>query len=379
MLKNSFWALLILLAFACNRPSRSGPEYHNLESIVTEFEKQLQKDLKDDDIDGSISAAIFKNDKIIWSKAFGFSDRAAKTQADTGTIYRTGSISKSFTAVLMMQLVEDEVIKLTDPIEMYLPEIKNLIGYSDATKITFQQLSTHTSGLIREPDLEGAASGPIEYWEDKTLQSIPKTHFESQPGKKFSYSNIGYGILGLALSRAANRPFMDLVKEKIFVPLNMRNSYFKIPDVMESKLAVGMNGGPGKIDIEKPKLEHSGRGYKVPNGGIYATPNDLAKFAISNMGYHALLTPEDLELMQTTDNESAYGLGFFVSRDNQAIIVEHGGAVAGYTAQLAFEKTSKHGVIIMRNYNEGASDLAKLSHDLLIDLSQMEGELSMQR
>lgn len=372
MTKSTIAILLILLVCCCTPSSNSNSEIDSFESIVNEFEKQLQKDLKDDGIEGSISAAIIKNDKIVWSKAFGYANREARTLADTSTIYRTGSISKCFTAFLMMQLVEEGVIKLTDPIELYLPEIKNLIGYSDSTKITFLQLSTHTSGLIREPELEGAASGPIENWENKIIQSISQTSFEGKPGEKFSYSNIGYGILGLGLSRAANRPFMELVMEKIFTPLKMNNSYFKVPTEAASKLAKGIAGEPGELDIETPNQEHAGRGYKIPNGGIYSTPNDLAKFAIACTGYQKLLRGETLELMQTANASGNYGLGFFVNQNKQMTIIEHGGSVAGYTAQLAFERTNKYGVILMKNYNFGTTDLSTRSYNLLRELTELK-------
>lgn len=375
MTKSTLAIILGLLVFGCSPPVNSNSETGNFELIVSEFERQLQEDIRNDNIDGSISAAIIKGDKIVWSKAIGYADRERKAPADTSTIYRTGSISKSFTAFLMMQLVEEGVIQLTDPIELYLPEIKKLQEYSDLTKITFLQLSTHTSGLIREPALEGAASGSIENWENKIIQSIPKTSFKNRPGEKFSYSNIGYGILGLSLSRAAKRPFIELVKDKIFVPLKMHSSYFQIPGDITARLAKGMSRETvGEIDTETPKIEHAGRGYKVPNGGIYSTPNDLAKFMMCNMGYHSLLKGETLDLMQTVkaSDGNKYGLGFFIVEDKSINIVEHGGAVSGYTAQLAFEKNSKYGVVIMRNYDQGTTDLFARSCSLLKDLKKLE-------
>jgi CubicO group peptidase (beta-lactamase class C family) len=373
MTKSILVTVFNLLILGCSPTENSKTD--NFELIVGDFERQLQKDLQDDDIKGSISAAITNGDKIVWSKAFGWSDRENKVLADTSTIYRTGSISKSFTAFLMMQLAEEGLIKLTDPVELYFPEIRELKGYSDSTKITFLQLATHTSGLIREPELEGAASGSIQNWESKIIQSISKTSFENRPGEKFSYSNIGYGILGLSLSRAAKKPFVELVKDKIFVPLKMENSFFQIPDERSTRLAKGMDGGPfGEIDIKTPMVEHDGRGYKVPNGGIYSTPNDLAKFMMANMGYRALLKPESLELMQTekASDGDKYGLGFFISEGKGIAIVEHSGSVSGYTAQLAFERNRKYGVVIMRNYNWGTTDLSLRSYILLRDLDKLE-------
>jgi CubicO group peptidase (beta-lactamase class C family) len=373
MTKSTLFTILCILVLGCS-PSENA-QTDNFNSIVSQFEKQLQQDIKDDAIGGSISAAIIKGDKIVWSKAFGWSDQENNVLADTSTIFRTGSISKSFTAFLMMLLAEEGLIKLTDPVELYLPEIKKLKGYSDSTKITFLQLSTHTSGLVREPDLEDAASGSIENWESKIIQSIPTTSFENKPGENFSYSNIGYGILGLSLSRAAKKPFVDLMRDKIFIPLKMNNSYFQLPDDGNTRFAKGLGGGPfGEIDKETPRIEHRGRGYKVPNGGIYSTPNDLAKFMIANMGYRTLLRQESLNLMQTekASDGDTYGIGFFISENNSLTILEHSGSISGYTAQLAFEKDTNYGVIIMRNYNWGTTDLSLRSHILLRDLTKSE-------
>lgn len=367
-------AVILCFLISCNPPSNVGSQSTTFDSIVNGLGEQLQKDLIADDIEGSISAAICKDNKIVWSKAFGYSDHATRKLADTSTIYRTGSITKSFTAFLMMQLVEEGIIKLSDPVEMYLPEVKKLIGYSSSTKITFLQLGTHTSGLIREPDLEDAASGPIEQWEQKIIMSIPYTSFQNRPAEKFSYSNIGYGILGLALSRAANKPFQELVKDKIFIPLKMNHSYFGVPAEVASHLAKGMNGGPGDLDLQTPNREHVGRGYKVPNGGIYSTPNDLARFAIAMMGYQNLLRPETLVAMQTEkiSGRDDYGVGFFINREQDGNIINHGGAVAGYTAQFAFKPTSHYGIIIMRNYNFGATDLQARSFIVLKELNQLD-------
>lgn len=378
-MKNTLLAILVIFVVGCNASSNEDfIEGNSLKSIINEFDSQLKKDLEDDNINGSISAAIVKGNKIIWSKAYGISDIDNKTKADSATIYRTGSISKSFTAFLMMQLVEEGIIELDEPVEKYLPEISELKGYSDSTKITFQQLASHTSGLIREPDLEDAASGPIEEWETKILLSIPKTSFQSKPGEHYSYSNIGFGILGLALSRAADKSFIELVEDKIFKPLHMNNSFFIVPNDKLANLAKGMEGGPlGNINKETPEKEHAGRGYKVPNGGIYSTSNDLARFMIGNMGYLEILNKDNLGLMQNTRTPEGewwqnYGLGFSLYQDSSIVTVGHGGAVSGYTANFVFEKDSQYGVILMRNYNWGITDLNLRSLTLLRKLKELD-------
>jgi CubicO group peptidase (beta-lactamase class C family) len=165
------------------------------------------------------------------------------------------------------------------------------------------------------------------------------------------------------------------MKDKIFIPMKMNSSYFQIPNDITPRLAQGIDGGPsGEIDTETPRIEHAGRGYKVPNGGIYSTPNDLAKFMMCNMGYQSILKPETLELMQSGKGPDAntYGFGFSILKEKGINIIGHGGSVSGYTAQLSFEKESKYGVVIMRNYNWGTTDLWMRSYILLRDLKQLK-------
>ncbi|MFD2147408.1 serine hydrolase domain-containing protein [Mucilaginibacter antarcticus] len=132
---------------------------------IARLERELKTDVANDALDGGISALIMKNDKVIWAKAFGYANRDTKKLADTGTIYRIASITKTFTATLMMMLVEDKVISLDDPAEKYVPEVKNIIGYNEDTKFTLRQLASHTSGLRRWSEMFTANIGPVGEWQ----------------------------------------------------------------------------------------------------------------------------------------------------------------------------------------------------------------------
>ena len=369
MMKNALlYFILPILFLSCSSSQHDFEGKNSEKEIIQELEKVISESLPKD---RSISGAILKGDKVFWSKAYGVSNVSTHAMADTATIYRIGSISKPFTAFLMMLLVQDSIIHLNDPVDLYLPEIKKLKGYSDHTKITFQQLATHTSGLVREPGLPDAASGPIEQWESKILQAIPTTTFESNPGEKFSYSNIGYGILGLALSKAAQKPFSELIQKRIFEPLHMNSSYFVVPNEKLSDLSAGMQElSGGGVDAKTPLSEHAGRGYKVPNGGIYSTPNDLAKFMRCIRGASPnLVSTENLAMMQSKmtgiGEQNDYGIGFFINHVDQSTIINHGGAVSGYTANFAFAKENSYGIIFMRNYSEGGPDIYELPFELL--------------
>src|SRR4051794_34507443 len=137
MTRKTLVIISIMLMVAYSSSTNAQVKSNHFQAIVDAFEQQLTKDLKEDNIGGSMSVAIVRKNKILWAKALGYADKPKRLLADTTTIYRTGSISKSFTAFLLMELTQQGVIKLTYPIERYLPEVKQLPGYSPSTKITF--------------------------------------------------------------------------------------------------------------------------------------------------------------------------------------------------------------------------------------------------
>ena len=345
--------------------------------VIDAFSRQIAADVEADGI-GGITAAVFKGDQVLWAQGFGWADPANRVPAGVRTIYRTGSISKSVTAILMADLVEEGTVALDDAVVDYLPEAA---GFGDPPAgmepITFRQLASHTAGLIREPELEGAAAGPIEDWGYKILASIPHTRFYTMPGTQYQYSNIGYGVLGYALQRAAGTSFMELVEDRLFEPLGMRSSAFIVGPDLWRRVAVGFaNGADGEVNADFPALEHEGRGYKVPNGGVYATVGDLATFGAAVMGMteHELLEPatrRDVMTVQTPeDPDAGYGLGFSIrpvalEGGGDVRFVGHGGSVAGYNMYLVFEPESGYGVALGRNYNRGATSLGEAGNGLL--------------
>jgi len=353
--------------------------------VIDAFSRQIAADVEADGI-GGITAAVFRGDQVLWAQGFGWADPANRVPAGVRTIYRTGSISKSVTAILLADLVEEGKVALDDAVVDYLPEAA---GFGDPPTgmepITFRQLASHTAGLIREPELEGAAAGPIEDWGYKILASIPHTRFYTMPGTRYQYSNIGYGVLGYALQRAAGTSFMVLVEDRLFEPLGMRSSTFIVGPDMWRRVAVGFaNGADGAVNADSPALEHEGRGYKVPNGGVYATVGDLATFAAAVMGMteHELLEPatrRDVMTVQTPeDPDSGYGLGFSIrpvalAGGGDVRFVGHGGSVAGYNMYLVFEPGSGYGVALGRNYNRGATSLGEAGNGLLKALLEAGG------
>jgi CubicO group peptidase (beta-lactamase class C family) len=334
------------------------------EAAIAAFDAQVASAVADD-AGGVVSVAVFRGDEVVWSKGWGWADIANVEPGTAETIGRTGSISKTFTAMALMGLVERGVVDLDGSVAEHLPEILDLRDPPvDPSTITFRQLASHTAGLQREPDLDGAASGPIQGWEAKILASIPTTGFLTRPGTEYAYSNIGYGMLGLAMQRAAGTDFMELVRSLIFAPLGLEDSFFVLEDpdhIARMSVGYGRNGD-GSLSAARATREHFGRGYKVPNGGVYSTVLDLARFASGMMGTSAveMLGAESrAEILRPQTPAEGYGIGLQISDRDGVRTAGHGGSVAGYNANLVFHPESGWGVAMLRttSYNPATRPL----------------------
>jgi len=376
--KRPLWWLAVFVAVAvasgCAAPE-TGQLPDEWQQTLDRFGETLAADVEHDGV-GSIAAALARDGEVLWWGAYGWADPVAQVRADRGTIYRTGSISKSVTAVLMAILAEDGTVALETPLQDLVPEISQLTDRPPDANPTLRQVASHTAGLAREPELPDAAAGPIENWTGKILESIPTTRYQTDPGTEYSYSNIGFGILGFGLERAAGVPFMDQVEARIFEPLGMTSSAFVIDDRLQPSLSVGHANGPdGEVDTERPAREHDGRGYKVPNGGVYSTVDDLAAFAAGVMGrgrpplFGDAMRAEVLSIQTPESPDSGYGLGFSINTVDGRVLAGHGGSVAGYTAYLLFEPATGLTAVLLRNYNRGRTSLGEAAGSLLRSLS----------
>lgn len=369
----SFMGACLILFLVLAAPTTLFAQTDPWNAALDRFRQEIRTDVEADGI-GAITAAVVVGDRMVWAEGFGWADRERGIPAGVETIYRIGSISKPVTAVALAQLADQGLVDLDAPVERYLPDVSRFVDPpDDAPPISFRHLATHTAGLIREPRLRGAAAGPIQEWEEKVLASIPTTSFDRAPGVAVSYSNIGFGVLGLVVSRVADRCFIQLVEQEIFEPLGMHSSTYIIGPDLEPFLATGYaNRRDGSIDTERPALEHRGRGYKVPNGGVYSTVGDMARFMAGMTGaagdaiLRASMREEVMRIQTPGSTTSGYGLGFRIRvRSDGSREVGHGGSVSGYTAHMVFDPDTGIGVVLLRNYASGRTNLSGAATGLL--------------
>ncbi|MGH9889588.1 MAG: serine hydrolase, partial [bacterium] len=326
---------------------------------------------------GSITVGVVAGAELVWTHSYGFADMKSRRVADRNTVYRIGSITKPFTAVMLMQLLNEGKIRLSDPVEKYFPEIKQVGGMSPgAPPVTFLQLATMTAGLAREPREEGPFwTGPVARWEQTLISALPHTSYESFPGTRFSYSNVGYAILGAELGRVANESYVNWERARVLEPLGMTRTRFEIDASIAANVAKGyLVTRDGSLDGDTPAKEaRDGRGYKVPNGAIFTTVDDLSRFVAFELGHGSasVLPPARLDtafsgfVASSADMSSGYGLGFMAMRRGAFTYVGHSGAVAGYGAAMYFNRAAQVGVVVFHNVSGGREDPDGLAVDIL--------------
>ena len=355
----------LLAAFVTAAPTQS-----NLASALEKVEQLAAAEFAKDPR-GSLTIGVVSRDRLAWSKSYGEADVERHVAATPDSVYRIWSITKQFTGLMLLQLVERGKVRLTDPVEKYLPEINRLDGRQPGwPAITLLQLATMTSGVGREPkDLPTFLVGPVSTWEQTTVKALERTSYAHEPGTRYLYSNIGYAALGAALSRAAGRPFTDYVRDEILVPLGMSRSAFEPNPAIGPAIAKGYAIRSDALDGSAPEREHEGRGYKVPNGALYTTVGDLAKFLSFELGHgpSAVLSTKARDdnysrvLSATGALDSGYGIGFQATRRGANVFIGHGGSVAGYNAAAHIHRPSQTGVIVLRNVGGGPVSVGGLT------------------
>ncbi|HEY7393485.1 MAG TPA: serine hydrolase domain-containing protein [Gemmatimonadaceae bacterium] len=369
----AFAIVLATSAVGQTSPARAIKGIERIDSLVSaEFAK---------DSIGSITVGVIAGSQLVWTRSVGFADMKTHRVANRNTVYRIGSITKPFTAVMLMQLVAAGKIQLSDPVERYLPEVKQIAAKPQgAAPFTFLQLATMTAGLAREPEEVGPFwTGPVSDWEKTLVAALPHTSYISYPGTEYSYSNIGYAILGAALSRAANQPYVEWERSHVLKPLGMERTRFEIDPSIQSDVARGyVVRGDGTLDDQTAANEaRDGRGYKVPNGAIFTTVDDLARFVSFELGRgpDSVLPRSVLDeafggiVASDASLDGGYGLGFQAMRRGDYSFLGHGGSVAGYQAAMYYDRGMQLGVVLFRNVIGGKQNPSRLATDILSSLA----------
>ena len=294
--------------------------------------------------------------------AYGNISKSNPTPVDGNTIFDVGSVTKTFVATVLADLVNQGVVKLSDPLEMYLPSNVTVPSYN-GSKITLGDLATHTSGLPYWP------SGWIwnkYYTTQQVYEFLSNSTFEDEPGTVAKYSNIGMGMAGQAISLKMGVPLIQLIEDRILNVLGMNSTGFAmnktgilIPQDIKSRFAAGhMVGNESKLVFLPQEVQAA--------GAMYSTANDLLKYVSANLGLidtkinsameetHSIRYPFyelQVPFPDPSGNEStpyAYeGLSWFSTTNLGTQVVWHNGGIDGYSSFVGFNPDKQIGLVIL--------------------------------
>lgn len=293
----------------------------------------------------SLVAGIVREGVLAWSDGFG---RVDGVEPDTDVQYRLGSITKTVTTVALLRLRDEGRCDLDDPIERHLPGTP----FGDRT---LGQLLAHDAGLRAESPGQWWERTPGTTWPDLAARFSRAEEVRHGAGRRFHYSNLGFAAAGEVVARLRGRPWADVVRDEVLLPLGMRRTTTR-PD---GRAARGWAVHPW-ADVLQPEPEHDA-GAMAPAGQLWATLVDLGRWAVFLLGDtgDVLATASLKEMREPAGVEgsaagwSAYGLGLQISRSGETTYVGHGGSMPGFLAGVTVDVEQGVGAVVLANATSG--------------------------
>lgn len=291
-------------------------------------------------------------------------DGARPLSADS--VFEIGSINKTFTGAILADMVRRGEVRLDDPVSKYLPQGVR-VPSRNGREITLLDLATHTSGLPRLPTgyTPPDPTNPYAHFEAAHLYDfLNRYELERDPGAEPAYSNLGMGLLGHALARAAGaESFQELVSARILRPLGMHATVYGRPPALSSWMARGH-------DQDGEQVPYFDVGVLAGAGGLNATANDMLTYLDANIGEPAAAIEQamrDAHRGHRPGPEGRFemGLGWMPRARDGRTLLGHGGGTAGFSTFIAFDPDARAGVVVLTN--SGDFDYADYIGRALLD------------
>jgi CubicO group peptidase (beta-lactamase class C family) len=304
----------------------------------------------------SVSAAVFRGAEVEWSDALGLADVEQRLDATPDTQYACASITKTFTAVSVMQLRDAGKLDLEDPLSRHLP------GVAHGTP-TLRRLLSHASGLQREPP--GGVWETLEFPDEaELLERLGEVEQVLPPSTAWHYSNLAYALLGHVVAHVSGEPFHEYVVERLFGPVGLERTTW----------------GPGQTAAlpyfvepysdavrREPVLELGGKGGE---SGLYSTAGDLARWGSflcapdeSVLKASSAAEMHDLQIMVQPDWTVGWGLGIEMWRRGERVFGGHTGGYPGFVSIVAYSRSDRVGAVVLTNSGTW-DELGKTGTDL---------------
>jgi len=332
------------------------------DSLYNKIDEIVQSEVKYDLFSGTILVA--KDGEIIYSKAFGEANKEQHISNLLETRFNISSIQKTFIATLIMQLHQEGLLSIDDPLSKYFPECP----FNTADQIKIKNLLNHTSGLGNYRAHERYQK-EIENYKQiidvlPLLYEIPP---EFNPNEKFNYSNTGYLLLKAIIEQVENKKYAEVLKQRILDPIDMNNTiFYKSGDLVSNKA-----NGHMLSTQSKDYIKAKGEPAAYTGGGIYLTVTDLLKFDQA-LYTEDLLTEKNKQIMFTPVEPSRfYAYGWVVVPFGGTTVIYHPGGSGGFSSEFRRYPEKGYTIIVLSNYEGGAGDLTNKVDCMLLNQPYM--------
>jgi len=332
------------------------------------------------------------NESGIQTFNYGEIKKKSNITPTADTVFEIGSMTKTFTATLAVQLQQEGILSLDEPITKFLPELKNSVF--DKNNITLYHLLTHTSG-ISEFSLSIYISQMFsiiftgksriteyEYNTEKFLKYISTLKLKNSPGSTWMYSNLGFGLVGKILERITGKSYEDLVKNRICDVLDMKDTGINLFESHKNELATGYSFRSKQADYwNMPAIE--------PAGSLYSTTSDMIKFLKASLGLSKTKLSPVFEYCQNTKSTpkipasmkfctktmgislSSFRLGWFVFPQENVDILGHDGGTEGFSSFMCMNIENQSAAVILTN--RSLKPVHKLGISLIKEMNKENG------
>lgn len=322
-------------------------------TFTKNIDSLIQKYLKDKDLP-SAAVGVVHQSTVLYGKRIVRGDTKGKfTASKKQSIYNIASVAKPMVATAILMLAQEGKLDIKAPVVKYLPYFD--IDSRFKHKITIEHLLTHTSGLPNT-----SAPDDYQYLKIDTtdnalanhIKSLSKVKLKFKPGRKYSYSNVGFEVLGQIIAEISGMSFDAYMRTKLFEPLQMKRTSYVLADFAKDELALPYHRHPNKITNKFPY----NRAFS-PSGNLFTSIEDMNQWMIFNLnegnyGQYKSLSPAYFKLLTTpktkTGEGDLVGLSWFVNKG----LVFHDGLDMGYSALMLFYKRQKIGITVLINHQE---------------------------
>jgi CubicO group peptidase (beta-lactamase class C family) len=325
----------------------------DLARLRSELEPQINDEIKKGHLPG-FAIGIIKDGTLIYAQGFGVARLGSTSPITSKSLFHMASVTKTFVATAVMQLVDEGKIDLDAPPTEYLPYFK--LADERYKSIKIRHMLSHTSGI---PDTTDYHWDKPEYDDgalERFVRSISGKKLDGAPGQKFAYSNTAYEVLGDVIAKVSGQTFEDYVRDHILAPLKMNDSTLLLRSANRELLTTPHIWKSNKLEVSKVfpyNRAHS------PSSSLYSSIEDMSRWAMANLNHGELdgvriLKRESASLMQQPQFP-AYGklqeaMGWFIDEDKGRRFVLHAGGDVGFESLLVLDPQDSLAVVAMTNF-----------------------------